>query len=273
MNTANPATMRGTLRTLAETLTHALGPVRALSGRLRYISPFPRRFTGAYDSFDKAMEAAARTGLAGYDHDEVTEVAFEQMCRLAPWDYPVLFWLNRLEPDIQSLLDAGGHMGTKYRAFRHHLAMRPSFRWVVYDVPAVVRAGRQRAERDDCPGLEFVDDISAAGDVQAFLGSGLLQYLDQPLSQLIGSMRTRPKHLLLNKVALRNGPEVVTLERIGKALVPYRMRNEAALMRNVTQFGYRLVDRWSIPSLSHVIETHPELGPSESAGYYFRLER
>ncbi|MGH6810071.1 MAG: hypothetical protein ACREEJ_25010 [Ensifer adhaerens] len=32
------------------------------------------------------------------------------------------------------------------------------------------------------------------------------------------------------------------------------------------------IDRWTIPSLSHMIETHPELGPSESAGFYFRLQ-
>lgn len=272
MSTRNLARQNLMLRNLAETMVQALSPLKAASGRLKYLSPFPRRFSGAYESYEKAMEAAGRTALAGYDNDEVTDVSFDQMCKIAPWDYPVLFWMNKLEAELDGLVDAGGHMGTKYRAFRNHLSLEPSFRWIVYDVAAVVRAGRARAQREDCPGLEFVDDISLAADVQLFLGSGLLQYLDKPLSQLISSMGTRPRHLLLNKVALRKGPEVVTLERIGPALVPYRMRNEAAFMRNVCQLGYKLVDRWSIPSLSHVVETHPELGASESAGFYFRLE-
>ncbi|WP_312364332.1 methyltransferase, TIGR04325 family [Ensifer sp.] len=265
-NTAYPL-----LRSAVRSLNRSLTTLKAAGGRLRYLSPFPQRFTGAYGSFEDAITAARSNGLAGYDHDEIAAVAFDKMCQVAPWDYPVLFWMRQVIDEIDGLVDAGGHMGTKYRAFRDLLALENSFRWVVYDLPAIVNAGRKRAEQDRLDSLHFVDRIADAGPVPLFLGSGLLQYLDVQLSDLLGRMPALPRHLLLNKVALRKGSPVVTLERIGKAIVPYQMRNEEALLRDIQRLGYRLVDRWSIPSLSHVIETHPELGPSESAGFYFRL--
>jgi len=173
---------------------------------------------------------------------------------------------------VDGLIDAGGHMGTKYRAFRPLLSLDGSFRWIVYDLAAIVRAGRSLAERDGLTGLSFVDRIEDAGATPLFLGSGLMQYLDMPLSDLLKRLPSLPPHLILNKVALRKGGAVVTLERIGKTHVPYHMRDEATFIDDVTRLGYRLVDRWSIPSLSHVIDTHPELGRSESAGFYFRLD-
>ncbi len=251
---------------------HSLVPFRAIGGRLRYLSPFPRRFSGAYGSFEEAIAAAKTKSLAGYDHDEIAHVAFEQMCRVMPWDYPVLFWLRNLRDEVGGLLDAGGHMGTKYRAFRDLLSLPEGFDWVVYDLPAIVSAGRRMAEREGLTQLRFVDRIEDAPATPLFLGSGLLQYLDIPLSTLLEGLPSRPRHLLLNKVAFRQGGPVVTLERIGKAHVPYQMRDEIAFLRDIEKLGYRKVDRWAIPSLSHVIETHPELGASENAGFYFRID-
>lgn len=265
------ATLRSLGRGAVAAVRTSLVPFNVVRGGLRYLSPIPCRFTGAFPSYTSALAAAVRTGLAGYDHDEVAEVAFEKMCEVAPWDYPVLFWLRRLSGEVAFIVDAGGHMGTKYRAFRDLLPITDDLRWIVYDLPAIVRAGRLRAERDGLKNLHFVERLEDAGAVDLFLGSGLLQYLDVPFPELIGRMPWPPRHLLLNKVALRKGRTVVTLERIGRAKVPYQIRNEEAFLREVAGLGYKLVDRWSIPSLSHVIETHPQLGASESAGFYFRL--
>jgi putative methyltransferase (TIGR04325 family) len=260
------------LRSVSSGMQRSLAPLRAAGGRLRYLSPVSRRFSGAYASYGEAFEHAKRISIAGYDHDEVAPVSYEAMCRLTPWDYPVLFWLARLGGGIGSLVDAGGHMGTKYRAFREPLGLDASFDWVVYDLPAIVRAGRRKAEEDGLHGLRFVDRMEDTGAVDLFLGSGLLQYLDVPLADLLGHMAELPRHLLLNKVALHTKAPIVTLEKIGKAYVPYQMRDETTLIGEITSLGYRMADRWTVPFLSHVIETHPELGASTSAGYYFRLD-
>ena len=250
-------------------------PLQIIAGRLRYLSPLPRRFTGAYLSFDDAIAAAAKLGpLTGYNHDEIAHVSFEKMCEVMPWDYPVMFWLSRLGPDIDGVLDAGGHLGTKYRAFRGMLDLPENFQWIIYELSAIAEAGRKRAKLDGLDQLRFVDSLEDAPRLPLFLGSGLMQYLDVPLSSLLSGLPALPRHLLLNKVAFKKaGPPVVTLERIGKAYVPYQMRDEKAFVSDLEKLGYRQVDRWSIPAISHVIETHPELGASESAGFYFRLQQ
>lgn len=263
--------VRAMAKGAAQTAAQGLSPLRLVKGRLNYLSPFPRRFTGAYASYEAAIDAARRQTMAGYDHEEIASVAFAKMCEVAPWDYPALFWIRSLLSGIDGLVDAGGHMGTKYRAFRPFLPLDGAFRWTVYDLPAIVRAGQKLAEREGLTSLSFVDRIEDAGDMPLFLGSGLMQYLDMPLSGLLSRMPSLPRHLLLNKVALRGGDTIVTLERIGRSYVPYHMRNEMEFIDDIMRLGYRQVDRWSIPSLSHVIDTHPELGRSESSGFYFRL--
>lgn len=190
------------------------------------------------------------------------------MCRLELWDWPVLYWLQRLAPEVRCLLDVGGHQGTKFRAFRNHLAFDRGLQWVVYDVPAVVCAGRARCARDGLTGLSFIDDLTAAPEVDAVLASGVLQYLDVPFDELLGRLPRLPRHLILNKVATRPGPTVVTLENFGCAEVPYHIRNYTEFVSSLDALGYDLVDQWEIPQLAHVIQTHPRLGSSTSYGFY-----
>jgi putative methyltransferase (TIGR04325 family) len=245
-------------------------PLKAFFGRIRYLDPRYKRFQGLYSSYDLAFAAASRKGLSGYDHDEVAPVSFEAMCRVEAWDYPVLFWLCRLLADGGNVLDAGGHMGTKYRAFAPYLDNGGAVTWTVYDLPAIVQAGRARAIADSLQGLSFVERISDAPVPTVFLASGLLQYLERPLGELLGEITSPPQWLLFNKVAFHARGPAVTLERIGNALVPYQMREHKGFVDGMQRLGYRLADSWRIAELSHTISTHPEIGPSESRGFLFR---
>jgi putative methyltransferase (TIGR04325 family) len=162
-------------------------------------------------------------------------------------------------------------MGTKYRAFGNHLDLDSGIEWVVYDLPNMVRAGRQRAEGEGLSRLRFVDDLSEAPDADILLASGLLQYLDIPFDDFLRRLPALPRHLLLNKVQTREGPSVVTLENFTYAEVPYQMRNRAEFLALLDTLGYDIVDQWTIPSLSHVIRTDLYLGSSTSRGYYAKL--
>lgn len=193
------------------------------------------------------------------------------MCRLTPWDQPVLRWLERLLPEATCLLDAGGHLGTKYRAFRTHVDLHERLKWVIYDVPAIVRAGREKSIAEGLTALSFVDSLADAPAPEIFLASGLLQYLDTPLEGLISQLPARPRHLILNKVATRKGPTIVTLEYLGRAEVPYQVWNRSAFEDTLASMGYEILDEWEIPELSHVIATNPFQGASSSRGYYARL--
>ncbi|WP_226781569.1 methyltransferase, TIGR04325 family [Oceaniglobus trochenteri] len=225
------------------------------------------RFAGAWH--DRAAAVGA-SGPRGYDDDRIAGVSFDVMCVRAIWDYPLLFWLDRLLPDHPVVIDAGGHMGTKYIAFADLLNLAP-VRWTVFDLPGIVRAARVRQDRGDIPAaIHFADRLDGLAPCDVLIGSGLLQYLDRPFSDFVAALAEPPEYILLNKVALREGPAVFTLERIGANRVPYHIRDRAAWESEIAAMGYEIVDGWAIPELGHVIVTHPWLGRSESRGYVLR---
>lgn len=77
-------------------------------------------------------------------------------------------------------------------------------------------------------------------------------------------------HVVLNKVATRDGPSVTTLQHVGPARLPYQIRCRAEFEAELDQLGYEITEQWKIPSFAHVIATHPELGRSVSRGYALR---
>ena len=239
-------------------------------GRFRALRGEPVRFRGAFASYDEALANIRAGRLAGYDHDSVAPVSQAFMQERAPWDYPVLYWLQRLAPDMQCVVDAGGHVGVKYRAFAPYLDL-DRLQWVVYDLPALVRAGRAQQRPQDRT-LSFVERPEEAPSADVLLASGLLPYLREPFEELVGRLASRPRHILLNKVVTRDGPTVVTLENFGLAEVPYQIRNVYEVPAALQTLGYEILDEWTIDQLAHRIQTHPELGRCTYRGYVARLK-
>lgn len=219
-----------------------------------------------------AAERAICPGLfARRKEEEAINFLFERMCKIHLWDWPVLYYLKPLLNQTQVLLDAGGHLGTKYRAFRNQIPFRENLRWIVYDLPAIVRAGRERAESDGLNQLEFIDNLKDAPATDVFLGSGLLQYLDIPFGDLLRQLPILPRHVILNKVATHDKPTVFTLENFGRAEVPYQIRNHAEFLAELSELGYEVVDHWQISELSHTIKSRGKKYVSTSNGFYARL--
>lgn len=223
------------------------------------------RFRGAFASSDEAVAHVRPDMLAGYDHDRVTPVSREVMQQVPLWDYPILYWLKRLAPEIARLVDAGGHIGVKYRGFGPYLDLG-RLDWIVYDLPALVKAGRAETRPQDRT-LSFVERIEDAPVADVLLASGLMPYLNEPLADLVRRMRAPPRHILLNKVVTRDGPTVVTPENFGVAEVPYHIRNIDEVPAALDTLGYDIIDSWTIDSLEHRIQTHPELGRATYRGY------
>ena len=258
-----------TVRTRAKAM---LGTFQHIAAR-RHMIHRRKHMTGAYPDVATALANVPRGALAGYDHKEVVDVNLEKMSEVVEWDYPVIFWLGRIlaaHGGPLGLLDAGGHVGTKFIAFRRLLDLS-QVDWAVHDLAPMVRAGRNMAsELGLGPNLSFVDAVSDAGPRDLLLCSGLLQYLDRPLSQLVAEMPSPPRHIVLNKVAVRDGPTVVTLEKAGPSYLPYQIRNRRGFESELDALGYTVLDSWEIAALSHKIDSHPELGFSTSAGYVLR---
>ncbi len=243
----------------------------ATRARLQAYSSRPPRFAGVYSSRAKALASLPQKARNGYDNDKIVEVSFNEMQDVVLADYPVVMWLGKLLPETGNVIDAGGHLGTKYLAFQPLLDLN-TVDWTVYDLPSIVQAGRGFQQSGKLPAaLRFEDDLAAVPECDLVLASGLLQYLDVPLAQMLNSMPRRPRFLLLNKVALRDGPSLVTLEQIGSARVPYQIRNRVEFLAELEALGYVLRDEWEISELSHTIRTHPWHGASQSWGGLLEL--
>lgn len=235
----------------------------------------PPRFSGVFDTREHALSSLPANQRAAYDSDDVAEVNFTTMTQRMAWDYPVIHWikdtiLNNRQQRV-SILDAGGHMGTKYISFADLLPVN-DLSWSVYDLPAILKSARSYQAAGAVPkAIRFIDDPAEAGEVDLLLASGLLQYLDIPFVDLVDQMAARPRYILLNKVALRDGNSIVTLEKVGPASIPYHIRAKPEFENELSELGYQIRDQWPIPDLSHRVSTHPWLSPSQSKGYM--LER
>jgi len=260
------------LKSILATTKRRIGwPISAVWARIMALGIRPPAFIGAYPDRETALSHVPATKPNSYDHDEIAPLNFQLMSETHVWDYPVMHWLNQLiQPDL-NILDAGGHFGTKYIAFRDRIPLN-SVCWNVYDLPATIRAARKLQEAGEIPKqINFSDDLTGFGKTDVLLASGLLQYLDQEFHELIDRFDEPPKHILLNKVATTDGETVVSLEKIGSGRIPYQIRNRTSFENSLAEMGYLVRDSWHIPSLSRVIATHPSLGASTSRGYY--LER
>ncbi|PWJ22175.1 methyltransferase, TIGR04325 family [Jannaschia seohaensis] len=239
----------------------------AILARARVRLGLAPRFSGVWDTREAALAALPAAEARGYDDPDIAEVSFEAMCNREVWDYPVLHWLSRWLPDAPRLLDAGGHMGTKRIALGALLPLE-GVTWTVLDTPGIVTAARAAQAAGRIPAdLSFVDAPERAPETDLLLASGLMQYVDRSLTEVIAALPAPPRHLLLNKVALRDGPQIVTHERLDAVRVPYRIRARADWQAELDRLGYDLVDTWRIPDLSHRIPTHPWLGMSQSWGF------
>lgn len=246
---------------------HVLLPVFSALSRLKRWSPRQPARLGAFPDRAAALAGVPRGQIPTYNHADVAALNFQLMCRVRVWDYPVMFWLEKLHKPGLGILDAGGHFATKYIAFRGKLRL-DQVNWTVFDLSETVRAALAAQQRGEVPHeVSFISDLANAPQADLLLASGLLNYLDIPFPELLSRLPNRPEHILLNKVATRDGPSVTTLERIGPAHVPYQIRCLTDFEAELAQAGYRIVDRWEVSVFNLVIDTHPELGRSVSRGY------
>ena len=226
------------------------------------------RFSGAYDTYAQAIDAARPGQFAGFDNSAMAQNQYPNMSRIMMWDYPILYWLRRLLPGTNCIIDAGGHVGTKYEAFRDYLDLNSTFRWVIFDLPSIVEKGRAYAAYRDLGSVSFTASPEELPDSEILLASGLFQYFEGMPSEFIARLPTKPKHLLLNKVATRTSQTVFTVEQLEGADVPYMIRNRAKFETDLKTAGYVIRDSWEIAELSLL---HPDFGRSVSVGYYAEL--
>jgi putative methyltransferase (TIGR04325 family) len=246
--------------------------LRARYDRLFEANRTANLFRGVYDTFEEARRAAPAHLPIGYDHPGAAAMYRERMTTVYAHDYPVMFWLQKLlAQGCTDLFDLGGHVGIRYYAFAPYVDLPEPVRWVVYDVPAVVEAGRQMAlERGLESRLSFstrFDDLEGAG---VLIALGSIHYLPETLADRLKRVKAPPAHLIFNGVPVHSRYSYFTLQSIGTAFCPYRIAAMPEFMASFEALGYRLVDRWDNPDKRCTIPFHPDRSLDRYFGFYFR---
>lgn len=241
---------------------------------------FPRTvnaFRGLYFSFDEALKAVPAQTLSGYNHPELHDDPVRRNCtqadmeRLNPIDYPVLVWLRKAFEDSSTVCDLGGNTGNSYYAFRRFIPYPENLKWTICDLPEAVKAGEEMRNRTHCPGLSFTTNLASVEAADIFLTCGAIQYMESSLTDFLGQLKSKPRHLIVQRVAFYDGEEYFTLQNICGVYVPYKIINEANFVASLAALGYELVDKWRIDRPC-VIPFHPDRFVEGQSGMYFRLK-
>ncbi|MEZ4403031.1 MAG: methyltransferase, TIGR04325 family [Kofleriaceae bacterium] len=233
----------------------------------------PNRFRGVYRSFAEAEASIPAGQPVGYDHAELAGLYRHRMDKACQSDYAVLLWMReilRANPTA-FVFDVGGHVGVSYHGWRKYLDYQPGLRWLVEDVPAIVKVGAELAAERAAPGLEFTSDLGAGAGCDVLLSAGALQYVDLSVPALLTAVGSKPRHLILNKLPVYDGETFVTVQSTGRAFHAYRIYNATELVTSITALGYRLVDDWQNREQHCEIPFTRGRDIDAYSGYYFEL--
>ncbi len=230
-------------------------------------------FKEIFPTYDEALKAAQRYETKGYDNKSSAQM-YKDMChKIFPEDYATLYWLNRLNPEINNLIDFGGHVGIKRYAFSDYLPNINNVDWKVYDLPQVIlEAGalNKEIDPDSLINISFQDELKKE-KIDLFLALGSFQYIPTEVADIISQFSEKPQYLLVS-VPLTKKKTFVTLNHIGTTVCPYIIRNEDEFMEGITSQGYELVDRWISPNKVCEIPFYDEYSVRGYTGHVFKLK-
>ena len=228
-------------------------------------------YYGAYESRAQALAEAPRLPTT-YDLPTTTGMYMDRHRSIRVSDYPMVHWLSRmLAEGRHRIFDLGGHIGVTYYGFRRYLSYPRTMEWRVHDVPSVVEAGRDWARQNDPEGLlHFADAPEAANSHDVLITCGALQYLDYTLPELLGRLREPPPHVLVNLTPVHPQRGYVTLQNMGKAVLPYRVMGRRQFIDEMKALGYTLVDQWQSKERHLRVPFEPDCTLDHYAGFYFQ---
>lgn len=231
-------------------------------------------FYGIYERWEEAEAAAASYGKSGYDNTESADL-YRFMMRIAPHDYPALYWISRsLAEGMTSLFDVGGAIGIKFYAFKEHLSGSSGLRWRVQDVTAVAARGRELAlERGVSEQLYFTDRFADGDGTDVLFASGVVQYLPKRLGELLEGYKQLPRRIIVNTAAIHPQHEFFTVNSIGTAFCPYRIQTQAGFVGSLSKLGYRVKETWQNIGKPMTIPFRPDYSIADYSGYCLDLAK
>ena len=253
-----------------------MGKRLALGDLVDFADTFRSPCRGVYDTWEEAQRAVSQARKMGYDHPEVAPMYLEYTEKLRPSDYAVLFWMKSVISESLSVFDLGGNIGIECYSFEKYLNYPRGFRWIVCDLPGITRFGKELAEKRNVSRLTFTQDYQDADGTDILLTAGTLQCMETDLSAILSKLRSKPGHLLVNRIPLYDGKSFCTVRELTVRDLPtimlvYRVFNRNDFINSILANGYQLIDSWNISEGNCVIPFRPDKSVRAYTGLYFRL--
>lgn len=233
------------------------------------VAKWERLFHGIYPTFEAAERDIPAGSTVGFDNDAAAQF-LGHIGSVFPSDYPILFWLEKLLPGNPRVFDFGGYLGISFYTYRKVMTYSLDLYWTVFDVPAVVAAGRKLAAEHGESQLGFTEVFSEANRADILVAAGSIQFCRESFSERLQSLTKKPKHLLINKLPAVDDEPFVTLHNMGPAFCPYKVVNRQAFVQSISDCGYELINSWSNPDLACYIPFRPDKVVRAYSGMYFR---
>ena len=231
-------------------------------------------YFGVYGTFGEARARLPQN--PGFDTAALApEYVNVRTQRVFEYDYPMIRWLERaFQAGATSVLDIGGSVGVHFYSYGKYLKMPAALNWRVVEVPEMVSIGQALATKSGAVALSFSTDLAEAMSSarrEIWISAGAIQYFeDAHPARLLEQCRTRPTHILLNKLPLYDGEDFVTTQSIGEgSFSPVHVYNKTDFIRSIERMGYVLCDGWDVHERAMHIPCDPEHSFSAFSGLYF----
>jgi len=231
---------------------------------------FALGFRSTFPSFAAAQACASKYIQAGHEHPD--EIRFHTATSdiLRESDYPVLFYLRPLLPDLHHVFDLGGNVGNLFYAYQRVLDFPPEVLWTVYDLPVKKHLAENLAAARRETRIRFASTIAAASGSDVFIASGSLHYFEDPLQKILASFVALPNHVFVNRTPCSTGPDLITVQDNRSYLVPCKLHSRSALIAGMRSIGYCLVSEWPVYERRLQVPAYPDLCSPTYLGFYFR---
>jgi putative methyltransferase (TIGR04325 family) len=224
----------------------------------------------AFSDLASAQAVVKRYDALGHDCEVNASTLRDDMARLRPGDYPVLFHLARLSLEGSRVFDLGGTSGNLFYLYDRALDFPKSLRWTVHDLPGHMERGRDLVRRLCESRLRFTDDVQGASGHDVLLVSGSLHYFDFQLHDYVAGLAQRPRHVIINRTPLVEPPTAACIQYVSGVMVACRLLNRRELIDGMVRLGYRLIDSWRVAEFAIKLPFDPEYWVREYGGLYFR---
>lgn len=229
-------------------------------------------FRGVYKTFEEARKSAPPYSKTDFNLQEFSTQYLDRIHHVFQYDYPILFWMKQVIQKNSIIFDLGGNIGVHYYSYEHYLNYSDSIKWIVCDMPEVIKAGQVYAQEQNRNTIHFCSSIDYAEGADILLSSGTLQYIESPsLSESLSKLKKMPKHILISKIPLFDGKSFVTIQNASASFVPQYVFNKKHFIDSLASLGYELIDIWNDPSRKCIIPLHPEHSGNFFYGLYLRL--